>query len=225
MRHSETALYGYTSRPSGLDLPETLGFKEWRAVGSTLDVLIKALLWAAGDWCAFGEHRYGSRKALTDAADWQGPSLRSCMDAASVCRKFSTSRRREALSFSHHSEVAALPPALADELLAWYEKALLAGKRLGRSTRELRAEMHYVCPRQTSQRVGMGEPRRPGRVDSACPDGSLRKKELTPTATLAAIVDATDEVLATSAVDKLLRAKLKRLLQALAGTSGHASAA
>jgi hypothetical protein len=31
------------------------------------------------------------------------------MNAASVCRKFETSRRREDLTFKHHAEVAALP--------------------------------------------------------------------------------------------------------------------
>jgi hypothetical protein len=41
----------------------------------------------------------------------------AAMNAASVCRKFETSRRRDNLSFNHHSEVAALPPAEADALL------------------------------------------------------------------------------------------------------------
>ena len=36
---------------------------------------------------------------------------------SSVSRAFETSRRREALSFKHHAEVAGMPPAVADELL------------------------------------------------------------------------------------------------------------
>ena len=36
------------------------------------------------------------------------------MNAAAVCRKFETSRRREVLGFKHRAEVAALPAADAD---------------------------------------------------------------------------------------------------------------
>jgi hypothetical protein len=35
---------------------------------------------------------------------------------------FETSRRHEVLSFNHHREVAALPPAEADALLNWCEE-------------------------------------------------------------------------------------------------------
>jgi hypothetical protein len=50
---------------------------------------------------AFGEHRYGERKALVESDDWQGPIFQTCMDAANTCRAFETYRRREVLSFSH----------------------------------------------------------------------------------------------------------------------------
>jgi hypothetical protein len=50
-------------------------------------------------WWAYGEARYGERKAIVDAEDWEGPSFEAAMNGASVCRKFETSRRREVLSF------------------------------------------------------------------------------------------------------------------------------
>jgi hypothetical protein len=62
--------------------------------------------WWIGDWWAFGEQRYGDRKAITEADDWDGPAFQTCADAAMVCRAFETSRRREVLSFTHHAEVA-----------------------------------------------------------------------------------------------------------------------
>jgi hypothetical protein len=46
-----------------------------------------------------------------------GRGFQTLMNAASVCRSFETSRRREALTFTHHLEVAALPPKEADMLL------------------------------------------------------------------------------------------------------------
>jgi hypothetical protein len=73
--------------------------KMWRSVS-----------WWLGDWWAFGEARYGERKAIVDAKGWEGPVYQTCADAAMVCRKFETSRRREDLTFNHHREVAALPP-------------------------------------------------------------------------------------------------------------------
>jgi hypothetical protein len=76
--------------------------------------------------------RYGERKAIVEVEDWEGPSYEAAMNAASVCRKFETSRRREGLTFKHHAEFAALPPDEADALLDWCEETPKP-----RSTREL----------------------------------------------------------------------------------------
>lgn len=122
-----------------LTLPANLPQAEWIKVGLALGRLQAATQWFNGDWWAFGEHRYGDRKAVVDANDWQGPSFQACMNAASVCRAFATSRRREALSFGHHAEVAALPAPEADALLDWVEAGIPeTGKP--RSIRDLREE-------------------------------------------------------------------------------------
>src|SRR5205807_728541 len=55
-----------------------------------------------------------SPKAIVEADDWNGPAFQTCAHAATVCRAFETCRRRQVLSFKHHAEVAALPPAEAD---------------------------------------------------------------------------------------------------------------
>jgi N6-adenosine-specific RNA methylase IME4 len=78
-----------------------------------------AIQWWIGDWWAFGEARYGDRKAIVEAEDWGGPSFQTCMDAGWVASKFTTSRRRE-VSFNHHREVAALEQADQDY---WLDKA------------------------------------------------------------------------------------------------------
>src|SRR5262249_55648987 len=93
--------------------------------------------WWIGDWWAFGEHRYGSRKALVEADNWRGPAYQTCANAASVCRSFEPSRRREVLSFTHHAKVAG--DDNADALLDWCEEAILeTGKP--RSVRALHEE-------------------------------------------------------------------------------------
>ena len=85
-------------------------FAEWRALGQRLAREHDHVAWALGDWCCYGEARYGERRAMTVADDWNGPSFKTLMNYASVCRAYpdESSRHRE-VSFSHHAEAALLP--------------------------------------------------------------------------------------------------------------------
>lgn len=115
-----------------LDLPKGQSFEEWVEAGRNLASANKVLHWWIGDWWAAGSHRYGER-AKVAAQGIFGREFQTLANLASVCRAFTTSRRREHLSFSHHAEVAALSPTKADSLL---ERA----EREGWSVRDLRAE-------------------------------------------------------------------------------------
>ena len=75
--------------------------------------------WWLGDWWAYGEHAYGERANAVKSDDWEGPAFGTCMNAATVCRKFEASRRREVLSFNIHVEAAALPIEWQDKILDW----------------------------------------------------------------------------------------------------------
>lgn len=124
----------------GWELPEDLSEQDWLSAGALLGKLERSVTWWLGDWWAFGERRYGERKAIVTAEDWEGPAFQTCRNAAAICQAFETSRRRDVLSFSHHAEVASLPPTQADALLDWAEQTIQeTGKP--RSTRELRAEV------------------------------------------------------------------------------------
>ena len=105
-----------------LALPADLDHARWCEIGINLCHLERAVSWWVGDWWAFGEHRYGARREITEDSGWQGPAYQTCANAAAVCRTFEISRRREALSFSHHEAVAALAPAEQDRLLAQAER-------------------------------------------------------------------------------------------------------
>lgn len=123
-----------------LALHDDLDGQSWLEIGRRLGRLQQATQWWTGDWWAFGAHRYGTRAAIVEADDWDGPDFQACADAAYVCRQFETSRRREVLSFTHHREVAALPKRQADTLLDWCEQTITeTGKP--RPTRVLRAEV------------------------------------------------------------------------------------
>lgn len=118
-----------------LTLPQGLGFDEWAAVGETLAAVEHSVGWWLGDWWAYGVHRYGDRKALVEKLRESGrrfPSFQTCMNCGTVAAAIETSRRREVLSFTHHAEVAALPPDERDEILDLAE-------REGLTVREVRA--------------------------------------------------------------------------------------
>jgi N6-adenosine-specific RNA methylase IME4 len=130
--------------------PADMTEREWCAAGEHLGKVERSVMWWLGDWWAFGEARYGQRKAIVQAEGWEGPSFQTCMDAAFVCRAFETSRRRDVLSFKHHREAAALPAPEADALLDWAAEPIAsAGKP--RSSRELRAE---VAKRRNAAAIG-----------------------------------------------------------------------
>jgi hypothetical protein len=128
--------------PLALDLPDGQSFEEWSETGRNLASAHKVLNWWIGDWWAAGSHRYGERARLA-AEGIFGREFGGLMNLASVSRAFPTSRRREGLSFSHHQEVAGLPPVQADRLLDRAE-------REGWSTRDLRAEA--ILARSTTPR-------------------------------------------------------------------------
>lgn len=115
-----------------LELPKNQTFEEWSEVGKNLASGHRVLNWWIGDWWAAGSHRYGER-AKVAAEGLFGREFQALADMASVCRAFPTSRRREHLSFTHHREVAALPPEKADDLLNRAEQD-------DWSTRDIRAE-------------------------------------------------------------------------------------
>ena len=126
--------------PVGWALPDNLSEAEWRDAGRILGRVERSVAWWIGDWWAFGEARYGERKALVEGDDWDGPSFATCVNAATVCGTFESPRRRGLLGFTHHAEVAGLPPVEADRLLDWAEETIVrTGKP--RATRELRAEV------------------------------------------------------------------------------------
>jgi N6-adenosine-specific RNA methylase IME4 len=125
----------------GWELPDDLTESEWCEAGEMIGKVERSVSWWLGDWWAFGETRYGQRKAIVSADGWDGPKFQACADAASVCRAFETSRRREVLSFQHHREVAALPLDVADGLLDWAEETIQErGKP--RTHKELRSEVN-----------------------------------------------------------------------------------
>lgn len=130
----ETALLTIDAeRPAlGLNIPKSASFDHWLGIGRHLCASSQVINWYIGDWWAAGQHRYGAR-AQAAAEGLFGRQFQTLANAASVCRAFETSRRREGVSWSHHAEVAALPPADADALLDAAEREAWSKQDLRRA--------------------------------------------------------------------------------------------
>lgn len=122
-----------------LELPDALPFEQWAAIGGELGMAEHAVAWWIGDWWAFGEERYGLRKAVVESHEWKGPAFQTCVNCSNVAKKFATNRRRLVVSFTHHAEVTSLDSVLADALLDRAEAEGLSAMQLRALVRELRA--------------------------------------------------------------------------------------
>ena len=89
-----------------------------------------------GDWWRFGEQKYGERAKAALESDY---SFQTWMDAAWVAEKIETSRRREVLSWAHHREVAALPPAQQEKILSEAEENGWSRRDIRRAARRAKA--------------------------------------------------------------------------------------
>ncbi len=85
-------------------------------------------LWWFGDWCNFGERKYGEKYSQAlEAGDYEHGTLR---DAAWVASHIEMSSRRDNLSWSHHREVASLDQKDQDRWLDRAEKENLTRSEL-----------------------------------------------------------------------------------------------
>lgn len=101
-----------------------LSHAQWMAVGETIRFLERGVMWWLGDWWNYGERAYGdmASQAAKDAVqDITGHDYHTIRAAAWVAARIESERRRTHLSWSHHREVAALPPSEQDEWLDMVE--------------------------------------------------------------------------------------------------------
>lgn len=99
-----------------LHIPEGTSFDDWTRLGQTLQQMEKSVMWWIGDWLRFGERKYG--KTYTQAVEATGYASETCRKARYVAETFESGKRFPDLSWSHHMEVASLPPADRAEVLA-----------------------------------------------------------------------------------------------------------
>jgi hypothetical protein len=142
-----------------------LAVAEWVEQGRCLGAIGRGSAWWIGDWIRYGSVRYGDKYAA--ASQVTGYDAQSLMNMAYVASRFEPSRRRPALSFSHHAELAGLPP---EDQELWLDRAEAGGLPV----RTLRAELRKTRERSAA-RLSLGRERTtPERNGAAATVGSRR---------------------------------------------------
>ncbi|MFJ9967587.1 LmbU family transcriptional regulator [Streptomyces avermitilis] len=119
----------------GLQIPAGLTFESWELAGRQLSGIVNSSSWWLGDWLVYGKDHYSDRyERGVRAAGLQYQTLRNY---AWVSRRFEVKRRRAALSFQHHAEMASLP---VEEQERWLDQA----EQQGWSTKQLRRAMRLA---------------------------------------------------------------------------------
>jgi hypothetical protein len=91
----------------GLRFPANVTFDSWQRAGVQISRIVDSFAWCLGDWLVHGQQRYTDR--YRKAVGAIGLDYQTLRNYASVARRVELPRRRSALSFQHHAEVAALP--------------------------------------------------------------------------------------------------------------------
>jgi len=117
---------------TSLQLDTVVDYDTYEALGAYIGRMNRSCSWWIGDWLAYGEGMFPDRYA--QAASVTGLAEQTLLNRVYVCKNIPPSRRRAALSFSVHSEVA---PLSAREQKMWLDRA----ERQGMSQKELRAAM------------------------------------------------------------------------------------
>jgi hypothetical protein len=116
-----------------------MSFNEWTAVGCRLAHVSSASAWALGDWLLFGQRAFGRRYRI--ALQETNLDYQTLRNYAWVAGRFDPSRRRDALSFQHHAEVASMTEAEQD---LWLRRAETS--RWSRNEMRRRLRTHRAAP-------------------------------------------------------------------------------
>lgn len=130
----------------GLQIPPGMNFEDWEQAGHRLAGIIDSSAWWLGDWLVYGKDNYADRYQRGIRA--AGLKYQTLRNYAWVSRRFEHSRRRAALTFQHHAEVASLPFEEQDSWLSIAEEESWTTKQLRTAIQQVR-DLPPVDPRQS----------------------------------------------------------------------------
>jgi hypothetical protein len=129
---------------TGIQFHTQLSHKEWEEVGKFLGRLNTSIQWIVGDWIAYGEVVYG--ETYEQASKLVRRSVKTLQNWCYVCSSVEISRRREDLSFTHHTYVAALSPEDQEHFLKLASNNRLSVKKLNEQIAASKADIISPSP-------------------------------------------------------------------------------
>jgi hypothetical protein len=123
---------------TGLLIPEDIPYEDWERAGQRILDVLGSSCWCLGDWLVHGEARYADR--YRRAIDKVGLDYQTMRNYAWVARRFDRARRRAALSFQHHMEVARFAEEEQDLWLTRAEQYNWSRNELRRNIRAARGD-------------------------------------------------------------------------------------
>ncbi|MCM2387662.1 LmbU family transcriptional regulator [Streptomyces albipurpureus] len=176
--HVETS--AFVTR-TGLLLPKRIAFAKWVGIGNYLSNVISASTWCLGDWLVYGEASFNGR--YRDAIELTSLDYQTLRNHAWVARRFPISRRRDALSFTHHAEVASLSEPEQDFWLRNAEEYGWSAKRLRREVKASLQERAVGNGRDPGERSDVRDPQKGREVEesaASAPGGTVSLRVLVP---------------------------------------------
>ncbi|WP_279617051.1 LmbU family transcriptional regulator [Streptomyces yokosukanensis] len=136
----------------GLQMPTGMAYDEWERAGRQLADVLDSSSWWLGDWLVYGKDHYTDRYQHGIRA--AGLSYQTLRNYAWVSRRFDLTRRRSALSFQHHAELASMPVEEQDLWLDRAEQGQWTTKQLRGAVRAARrSEQQPHTPTEPSRRL------------------------------------------------------------------------
>lgn len=142
MTKAEPVATSYEITDTGLSIEGDMNFEAWAALGEKLLPWARMALFLVGDWFLWGEAHFGELAAQV-VDEFSAETIRG---AVWVCERVPPVRRRTALGFSVHKEVASLEAAEQDRLLLKAEQDGLTVRELRDEVRQLRAARKADLP-------------------------------------------------------------------------------
>jgi hypothetical protein len=113
-------IYDFQFTPTGLVAPEGMTKESWEQIGFLLFKLEGSIQWLIGDWLVYGaDLSYGDIKQIAEA---MGRDEQTFYNLMTTCRAVESYRRRELVSFAHHSEVTKMTPEFQSWALEFAER-------------------------------------------------------------------------------------------------------
>jgi hypothetical protein len=145
-----------------------IGLETWIEQGKRLGCVGRSVGWWLGDWLIYGNQKFGEK--YVRATRITGYDAQTLMNMAYVASRFPSSRRRSALSWSHHAELAALEVSEQERWLDMVEEQRMSVRSLRIEVRGARRSAQRSKPSQRDSGLDGAGALVPSKAGVECPN-------------------------------------------------------